>query len=68
MKAAESRAEIYLMALQSLSKHEREIIFSRLLEDEKIREDIIDLVTIYTRKKEPSRPFKQYLMNEKNKS
>jgi hypothetical protein len=61
MKAVESRTEIYLMALQSLSKAERESIIARLLEDPDLREDILDLITIHQRHEEPSRPFKEYL-------
>ena len=61
MKAVESKAEIYVMALQSLSKAEREAVISRLLEDPEMREDILDLITIYQRQGEPSRPFREYL-------
>jgi hypothetical protein len=61
VKAVESRAEVYLMALQSLSKAEREAVLARLLEDEKLREDILDLVVIQQRQGEPSRPFREYL-------
>lgn len=61
MKAIESRAEVYLMALQSLSKAEKEAIIARLLEDAKLREDILDLVLIQQRQGEPSRPFREYL-------
>ena len=61
MKAVESRAEIYLMALQSLSKAEREVVIARLLEDQNLREDIFDLITIYQRQGERSRPFREYL-------
>lgn len=61
MEAIESRAEIYLMALQSLSKAEREAVISRLLEDASLREDILDLALIRKRQEEPSRPFKEYL-------
>ena len=61
MKAVESRAEIYLMALQSLSKAEKEAVIVRLLEDPELREDILDLITIYQRQGEPSRPFREYL-------
>jgi hypothetical protein len=61
MKTAESKAEIYLMALQSLSKREREAVISRLLEDPKLREDILDLLTIYRRRGEHSRPFREYV-------
>lgn len=35
MNAMESRAEVYLMALQSLFKAEREVVIARLLEDHK---------------------------------
>lgn len=61
MRAIESRAEIYIMALQSLSKAEREAVIARLLEDPGLREDILDLITIYQRQGEPSRPFREYL-------
>jgi hypothetical protein len=61
MKVVESKAEIYLMALQSLSKQEREAVIARLLEDPELREDIIDLLTMYQRRGEHSRPFKEYL-------
>jgi hypothetical protein len=61
MKAVEPRSEIYLMALRSLSKSEREAVISRLLEDAELREDILDLMTIHQRQGEPSRPFREYL-------
>lgn len=61
MKAVEPRAEVYLMALQSLSKAEREAVIARLLEDPKLREDILDMVLIQQRQGEPSRPFREYL-------
>jgi len=61
LKAVELRAEVYLMALQSLSKAEREAVITRLLEDAKLREDILDLITIRQRQGEPSRPFRDYL-------
>ena len=40
MKAGESRAEVYLMALQSLSKAEKEVVIARLLKDPQLREDM----------------------------
>ena len=61
MKAVESKAEIYFMALQSLSKQEREAVIGRLLEDQELREDILDLITIYQQQSEPRRPFREYL-------
>jgi len=61
VKAVESRAEVYLMALQSLSEAEREAVITRLLEDPQLRDDILDLAVIQQRQGEPSRPFREYL-------
>jgi len=68
MKAVESRAEVYLMALQSLSKAEKEAVITRLLEDTKLREDILDLVLIQQRQGEPSRPFRDYLAERRKRA
>ncbi len=54
MKTLESKAEVYLMALQSLSKAERAAVIGRLLEDEELREDILDLAVIRQRQGESS--------------
>jgi len=61
VKAAQSKAEIYLMALESLSKAEKKAVIARLLEDESLREDILDIVLMQQRQGEPSRPFREYL-------
>lgn len=68
MKAVESRAEVYLMALQSLSKAEKQAIIARLLEDTKLREDILDLALIQQRQAEPSRPFREYLAERRKRA
>jgi len=68
MKAVESRAEVYLMALQSLSKVEKEAVIARLLEDTKLREDILDLALIQQRQGEPSRPFRDYLAERRKRA
>lgn len=68
MKAVESRAEVYLMALQSLSKAEKEAVIARLLEDTKLREDILDLALIQQRQGESSRPFTDYLAERKKRA
>ena len=59
--AAQSKAEIYLMALQSLSKAEKKVVITRLLEDESLREDILDIALIRQRQAEPRRPLREYL-------
>jgi hypothetical protein len=57
----ESKAEIFLLALQALSKSERKAVINRLLEDPELREDLIDIAIIEERKGEPHRPFREYL-------
>ena len=61
MSKVESRAEVFLWALQSLSKAEREAVISRLLEDPELRQDMLDIALIQQRKGERSRPFRDYL-------
>lgn len=67
MKAVESRAEVYLMALQSLPKTEKEAVIAHLLEDPQLREDILDLAIIQQRQEEQSRPFTEYLADRKKR-
>jgi hypothetical protein len=68
MKTTESRAEVFLMALESLSKAERKAVLVRLLADEEFRQDILDLSVIQQRINEPSRPFREYLAEKKRGS
>ena len=64
----ESKAEVFLWALRSLPKTEKEAVISRLLEDPEIREDILDIALIELRKDEPSRPFRDYLRDRVEKT
>ena len=61
MKIVEPKAEVFLMALRSLSRAEKDAVIAGLLDDPDLREDILDLITVYQRREEPSRPFKEYL-------
>ena len=68
MNATESRVEVYLMALRSLSKAEKEAVIVRLLEDSELREDILDMALIDERRGQPSRPFREYLAGRKKRA
>jgi len=68
MNKVDSRAEVFLMALQSLSKAEKKAVFARLLEDPTLREDILDLAVIQQRRGELSRPFSDYLAERKKRA
>ena len=67
MKATESKAEVYLIALLSLSKAERKAVIDRILDDEELRQDVLDIAIIRQRQNEPTRPFTDYLSDKKKR-
>ena len=50
----ESRAEVFMMALESMSKAEKREVASRLLDYPYLREDVLDIAIIRDREGEPS--------------
>ena len=68
MAKPEKLAEGFLMAIRSLPKRDRELILLGLVKDRNLRHDLIDLATIEERKKEPSRPFRDYLKDRKRQA
>ena len=67
MTKVEAKARVFQMAFDTLSREEKETVVKHLLEDYKIREDIIDIALIEQRKKECARPFREYLAERKSK-
>jgi hypothetical protein len=61
MTASEATAEVFLTALRALPKKERHAVLSRIAEDDELREDLLDLALLADRRREPSRPFRDYL-------
>ena len=64
----EAKAEIFLLALQALTKAERDAVINRLLEDPELREDIVDIALMEKRRGEPPRPFREYLAEKGKKA
>ncbi len=67
MTRHEAVAEVFLSAFLSLPKAGRDRFLLALLKDKAIRRDLMDLATIEERRKEPSRPFREYLRDHKKK-
>lgn len=65
MTKAEKTAESFLTALKALPKQERDEVVLRIARDETLGEDLLDLATIARRRNEPSRPFRDYLQENK---
>ena len=64
---SEATAEVFLTAFQALSKKERGKVIVGITRDKRMRENLIDLAIIQERKKEPARPFREYLQNKNRK-
>lgn len=66
MTNVQATAEIFLMALKSLPKRERDAVLARIARDKDFGRELLDLATISARRDEPSRPFRKFLA-EKNR-
>ncbi|MCL5062263.1 MAG: hypothetical protein M1443_03515, partial [Nitrospirae bacterium] len=54
-------------AFRALPKKQREAVIEKLLKDKEFMEDLIDIVIIEQRRKEPSRSLDEYLAERKRK-
>ncbi len=61
MTQPQATAEVFYTAFQALKKSEREAFINKLLEDEKLAEDLRYAVIIEKRKKEPTVSLDDYL-------
>ena len=64
----EKLAEGFLTTIRSLPKRDRELVLLGLVKDRNLRHDLIDLAIIEERRKEPSRPFREYLKSRKRQA
>lgn len=67
MTTTEATAEVFWTAFRALPKKEREAIVEKLLRDREFVEDLIDVVILEQRQKEPSRPLDEYLTDRRKK-
>jgi len=68
MTQAETIAEVFVTALKALPKHERDAVLVRIARDRAFARDLLDLATIAERRRQPSRPFREYLAQKKRKA
>jgi hypothetical protein len=61
MTEAEATAEVFWTAFKVLPRAEQQAILRRIIRDQNLRHDIIDLALIEERREEPSRPLQDYL-------
>ena len=66
-KAQKATADVFLTALKAMSKPERDAVVARIARDKAFARDILDLAIMADRRKEPSRPFREYLSEKKHR-
>ena len=57
MTKSEATAEVFVTAFKALPKKERDAVVMRLIEDKRLREDLLDIALAQERIKEPGRPL-----------
>ena len=67
MTTTEATSEVFLTAFRALPKKEREAVIEKMLREKEFIEDLIDIVIIEQRRKEPSRSLDEYLADRKKK-
>lgn len=67
MSDSQATAEVFLRALKSLPKKERDAVVVRIARDKEFARDILDIALIAERRAEPSRPFREYLAEKRKK-
>jgi hypothetical protein len=66
MIESEATAEIFLTAFKVLSKAEQQAILRRLIKDQTLRRDLMDLSVIEERSTEPVRSLQEYLEEQQS--
>lgn len=61
MTKTQATGKVFWTAFQALGPVEKQAVLERLLQDEVLRRDLLDLATIASRKSEPARPLRSYL-------
>ena len=67
MTKTEATAEVFWMAFNVLPAEEKRAIIQRIIRDENLRRDLMDLALIEERRNESERPLREYLKERNNR-
>ena len=67
MTTPEATSEVFWIAFRALPKKAREAVVEKLLKDKEFMEDLVDIVILEQRSKEPSRSLDEYLAEKRKK-
>jgi hypothetical protein len=57
----EANAAVFWTAFSNLPQQEQRAVLRRVISDERMRHDLMDLAVIEERRSEPQRPLREYL-------
>jgi hypothetical protein len=66
MTKTEATAEVFWTAFNVLPAEEKRAIIQRIIRDESLRRDLMDLALMEERRSEPGRPLREYLKEKSN--
>jgi hypothetical protein len=61
MTASQATAEVFVTALRALPQKQRDEVLARIASDPDLREDLLDRALLLQRRRERSRPLRNYL-------
>lgn len=68
MTELEATAEVFWTALKALPRREQQAVLRRVLQDKRLRNDMMDLALIEERRSEPSRPLREALADPRRRT
>ncbi len=67
MTGLEATAEVFWTALKALPRKEQQAVLRRVLQDKKLRNDMLDLALIEDRRAEPTQPLRDVLAGSRRR-
>jgi hypothetical protein len=67
MTKNEATAEVFWTAFKVLPRKDQQTVLRRVLSDEKLRRDLLDLAVIESRRSESARPLREYLKDARRR-
>ena len=67
MTSTQATAEVFWTAFKALPAEEKRAVLQRIIHDENLRRDLMDLSIIEERRNEPGRPLRKYLKDRAKK-
>ncbi|MBM3150949.1 MAG: hypothetical protein FJZ96_01880 [Chloroflexi bacterium] len=67
MTTTQATAEVFWTAFKVLPLEEKRAVLQRIIRDENLRRDLMDLSIIEERRNEPGRPLRDYLKEKAKK-